>query len=110
MNHDMHDLFDRETWLLLAEIFEFYARGYRARGNERAASIAHRLAETTDYVPAQLMHQVQDVWKVIYPDGQSLAEVIGDEMMKSLAHGYSPDNATSFVLEFVRRGTGARAQ
>ena len=110
INHNTHYLFDREGWLLLAEILEYYARRYRARGNERAASLAHRLAETADHVPAQLMWEFQDLLKVTYPDGQSPAELIGDEMMKSLAYGYSPDNATSFVLEFIRRGTGARVQ
>jgi hypothetical protein len=72
--------------------------------------MAHRLAETSDDVPAQLMREFQDLLKVTYPDGQSLAELIGDQMMKSLAYGYSPDNAASFVLEFIRRGTRARAQ
>jgi hypothetical protein len=110
INHDTYDLFDREGWLLLAEIFEFYASRYRARGDERAAWMAHRLAETSDDVPAQLMLEFQDLLKVTYPDGQSVAELIGDQMMKSLAYGYSPDNAASFVLEFIRRGTGARAQ
>lgn len=51
INHDTHDLFDREGWLLLAEILEYYARRYRAHGDERAASLAHRLAETADHVP-----------------------------------------------------------
>jgi hypothetical protein len=30
--------------------------------------------------------------------------------MDSFACGYSPENATAFVLEFIRRVTGARPQ
>jgi hypothetical protein len=116
INHYTHDLLGREVdgwyWLLLEESFEGFARRYCAGGDECAASIADRLAETTDDVPAQLMQEFQDLWNVMldYPDNQSPAELIGDEMMESLAYGYSPDNATSYVLEFIRRVMGARAQ
>jgi hypothetical protein len=115
INHYTHDLFGREVdglyWLLLEESFEDCARRYRAGGDERAASIADRLAETADDVPAQLMQEFQDLWNVmLYPDGQSPAELTGDEMIESIAYGYSPDNATSFVSEFIRRATGAPAQ
>jgi hypothetical protein len=107
-NHYTHDLFGREVdssyWFLLEE--------GRASGDERAASIVDRLAKTAADVPAQLMQEFQDLWDVIidYPDGQAPAELIGNEMIEAIAYGYSPDNATSFVLEFIRRVTGARAQ
>ena len=110
INQYTHDLFGREVdssdWFLLEESFEDFARRYRAGGDERAASIADRLAETADDVPAQLMQEFQDLWNVMfdYPDGQSPADLTGDEMIDSLA-----DNATSFVLEFIRCVT-ARAQ
>src|SRR5262245_49345475 len=113
VNHYTHDLFSREVdgwyWLLLEESFEGFAR---AVGDERRASIAHRLPQTTDDVPAQLVQEFQDLWNGIfeYPDGQSPAALIWNEMVESLANGYSPDDASSFVLEFIRRGTGARAQ
>ena len=116
INHHTHDLLGREVdgwyWLLLEESFEGFARRYRAGGDERAASIADRLAETAAAVPAQLMREFQDLWDVIvdYPDGRAPAELIGNEMIESIAYGYSPDNATSYVLEFIRRVTGARAQ
>jgi hypothetical protein len=116
INHYTHDLFGREVdssyWFLLEEGFWDFARRYRASGDERAASIVDRLAETAADVPAQLMQEFQDLWDVIidYPDGQAPAELIGNEMIESIAYGYSPDNATSFVLEFIHRVTGARAQ
>jgi hypothetical protein len=116
INHYTHDLYGREVdgwyWLLLEEGFENCARRYRASGNELAASIADRLAKSADDVPAQVMREFQVLWDVVleYPDGQSPAHLIHDEMMDSLACGYSPDNATSFALEFIRRMTGAQAQ
>jgi hypothetical protein len=116
MNNVRHDLYGREVdgfyWLLLEESFEDCALRYRASGNELAASIADRLAETVDDVPAQVIQVCQDLWDVVfdYPDGQSPADLITDEMMDSLACGYSPNNATAFALEFIRRMTGTRAQ
>ena len=90
INQYTHDLFGREVdglyWLLLQESFEGSARRYRAGGDERAASIADRLAETADDVPAQLMQEFQDLWNAMfdYPDGQSPAELTEDEMMGRL--------------------------
>jgi hypothetical protein len=116
LNPYTHDLYGREVdgwyWLLLEESFEDCVGRYRATGDELAASIADRLAKTADDVPAQLMQEFQDLWSDFgeYADGQSPAELTMDEMMDSLAYGYSPDNATSFVLEFIRRAAGTRAQ
>ena len=116
INQYTHDLFGREVdssdWFLLEEGFWAFARRYRAGGDERAASIADRLAETTDDVPAQVIQECQDLWVVMfdYPDGQSPADLITDEMMDSLACGYSPNDATAFATEFIRRMTGARPQ
>jgi hypothetical protein len=99
-------------WILLEESFEDCARRYPASGNELAASIADRLIKSADDVPAQLMQEFQDFWYDVfdYPDGQSPADLTMDEMIDSLVCGYSPDNAIAFVLEFIRRMTGARAQ
>ena len=116
INPYTHDLYGRQVdgwyWRLLEESFEDYAHTLRACGKELAASTADRLAKTADDVPAQLMQEFQDLWSDFgeYADGQSLAELTMDEMMDSLAYGYSPDKATSFVLEFIRRAAGARAQ
>jgi hypothetical protein len=116
INPYKHDLYGREVdgwyWLLLEESFENCAGRYHAGGNELAASIADRLAETADSVPAQLMQEFQDLWNDLdeHPDGQSPADLTMDEMMASLAFSYAPENATLFVLEFIRRMTGARAQ
>ena len=116
INHYTHDLYGRAVdgffWLLLEESFQDCALRYRAGGNELAASIADRLAETTDDVPAQVIQECQDLWVVMfdYPDGQSPADLITDEMMDLLACGYSPNDATAFATEFIRRMTGARPQ
>jgi len=81
-------------------------------GQEHAASITDRLAETADDVPAQLMQEYQDLWNDIfdYPDCQSPAVLTYEELEDELACGYSPENATAFVLECISRITGARAQ
>ena len=110
INHYTHDLLGREVdgwyWLLLEESFEGFARRYRASGDERAASIVDRLAKTAADVPAQLIQEWHDLWDVII---DSPAELISYELIESVAYGYSPDNASSFVLEFIRCVT-ARAQ
>jgi hypothetical protein len=46
---------------LLEEGFQECASGYRAGGNEHAVSIADRLAETADDIPAQLVQEYLDV-------------------------------------------------
>jgi hypothetical protein len=99
-----------QSWCLLEKSFEHYARTFRACGKEVAASIADQLAKTADGVPAQLVQEFQDPWNGLedYPDGQSPADLTMDVMMESLTSGYSPDDATAFVLEFIRRLTGAR--
>jgi hypothetical protein len=53
---------------------------------------SHRLAETADDVPAQLMQEFQDLWNDLfdYPDGRSPAEVTDEELTDSFACGYSP--------------------
>ena len=104
INPYKQDLYGREVdgwyWVLLEDSFKDCAVRYRASGNERAASIADRLAQTADDVPAQLMHEFQDLWNDLfdYPDGLSLAEVTDEELMDSFACGYSPENATAFVF------------
>jgi hypothetical protein len=116
INPHTQDLHGREVdgwyWVLLEEGFRNCAVRYRAKGQERAASIADRLAETAHDLPAQLMQEFQDLWSDFfdYPDGQSPAELTDEEMEDELACGYSPENATAFVLEFIGRITGARAQ
>jgi hypothetical protein len=116
INPYTQDLYGREVdgwyWLLLEEGFRNCSIRYRAEGQEHAASIADRLAETAADVPAQLMQEFQDLYNDMfdYPEGQSPAELIKDELEDELACGYSPKNATVFVLEFIRRMTGARAQ
>jgi hypothetical protein len=66
---------------LLEEEFRDCSIRYRAKRQEHAASIADRLAETADDVPAQLMQEYQDLWNDIfdYPDGQSPAVLTYEE-------------------------------
>jgi hypothetical protein len=115
INPYTQDLHGRDVdglyWVLLEEEFSACTVRYRANGQERAASIADRLAETVVDVPAQLMQEFQDLWNdmVDYPDGESLAELTIEELEDELACGYSPENATAFVLEFIGRITGAPA-
>jgi hypothetical protein len=109
-----HDLFGREVdgayWGDLEADFERDACIFRACGDELAAAIADRLAETADDVPAQLISEFQDCWDGMdqYPENQSPAERTMSAMMTSLAAGYSPATATAFVVEFIRRVTGMR--
>jgi len=116
INPYTQDLYGREVdgwyWVLLEEEFRDCSIRYRAKGQEHAASIADRLAETADDVPAQLMQEYQDLWNDIfdYPDCQSPAVLTYEELEDELACGYSPENATAFVLECISRITGARAQ
>jgi hypothetical protein len=116
INPYRQDLYGREVdgwyWVLLEEEFRNCSIRYRAKGQEYAASIADRLAETADDVPAQVMQEFQDLWDDIfdYADGQSPAVLTQEELEDELACGYSPENATAFVLEFIGRLTGARAQ
>jgi hypothetical protein len=58
------------------------------------------------------MQEYQDLWNDIfdYPDCQSPAVLTYEELEDELACGYSPENATAFVLECISRITGARAQ
>jgi hypothetical protein len=115
INPYTQDLYGREVdgwyWVLLEEDFLDLAVRHRANGQERAAYIADRLAETADDVPAQLMQEFQDFWNDAfdYPDGQSPALLTLEVLEDELPCGYSPENATAFVLEFIRRMTGARA-
>jgi hypothetical protein len=116
INPYTQDLYGREVdgwyWALLEEAFRDCALKYRASGREHAASIADRLAETAHEVPAQLMQEFQDLFDDVadYPDGESPSVRTDEDLMDPLASGYSPENATTFVLEFSRRMTGARAQ
>jgi len=92
--------------------FKECAIRHRAAGNEDAALIADRMAETTDDVPAQLMQEFQDLYYESMPeDGDESrwgALQLNLKMDEEFASGYSPETATAFVLEFIRRMTGVR--
>jgi len=63
INPYTQDLYGREVdgwyWVLLEEEFRDCSIRYRAKGQEHAASIADRLAETADDVPAQLCRNIR---------------------------------------------------
>jgi hypothetical protein len=107
---------DGSYWIWLEETFQKSATTFRGAGDNRAAKIAERLVATTDDVPAQLMQEQQYFWNCtadLAPDDAEATleelEDVHDQMMEELARGeYTPENATLFVMEFIRRVTGAR--
>jgi hypothetical protein len=114
INPYVHDLYGRQVdgwyWVLLEEGFSNCAVKYRAKGQEHAASIADRLVESADDVPAQLMQEFQHLWYDDESIVSAAAEQTYDDLIDALACSYSPKSATEFVLEFILRITGARAQ
>ena len=120
MNEKTHDLLgnvvDGDYWFWLEDTFQKSAATFRGAGNHRAAKIAERLVATTDDVPAQLIQEQQDFWNCTADLDPEDAEATLDElddvhgqMMEELARGeYTPENATRFVMEFIRRVTGAQ--
>jgi hypothetical protein len=111
-NEKAHDLRGNEVdgwyWVLLEDTFRESAAAFHAAGNDRAAVIAERLVATTDDVPAQLVQEQQDFWNCAADlDLERLGDV-HDQMMEEIARGkYTPEDATVFVMEFIRRVTGA---
>ena len=83
---------------------------HRAAGRENAALIADLLANTTKDVPAQLMHEFQDLYCESMPadDGEWSALQLNLEMEDELVRGYLPKDATAFVTDLIRRMTVAR--
>jgi hypothetical protein len=118
MNERTHDLRGNEVdgyyWVLVAEEFQKWAAAFRDAGNDRAAEIADRLVASTDDVPAELIQEQQDFWNSA-PDQEDIGAAfeqlgdIHDQMMEELARGeFKPDNATVYVMEFIRRVSGIR--
>jgi hypothetical protein len=111
-----HDLYGNVVsgvfWDCMEPTFRDCAARHRAARRETAALIADRLADTTNSVPAQLMQEFQDLYfESIPPDydeSQWFALQLDLEMEDEFARGYSSENATAFVLDFIRRMTGAR--
>jgi hypothetical protein len=103
-----------ELWLYVWENFQASATAFRSAGNDRAAEIAERLVASTDDVPAELIQEQQDFWNRAADqedDGAAWEQLedVDDQMMEELARGeYTPDNATVFVMEFIRRVSGIR--
>jgi hypothetical protein len=98
---------NREYWIYLRLAFLRDAKALRGK----AQAIVERLAATTDDVPAQLVQEQQQFWNDAGGDNtwQRFYELedVHYAMIEEIARGESaPDNATVFVMEFVRRVTG----
>jgi hypothetical protein len=77
----------------------------------KAQAIVERLAATTDDVPAQLVQEQQQFWSDAGEDNTWKRfyelEDAHHAMIEEIARGESaPENATVFVMEFIRRVTG----
>ena len=114
INPYTQDLYGREVdgwyWVLLEEEFRDCSIRYRAKGQEHAASIADRLAETADDVPAQLMQEYQDLWNDIfdYPDCQSPAVLIYEELEEPIPGGAEVAVKKEAVVDSYDRPTQAQ--
>jgi hypothetical protein len=90
-----------EYWWWLTQSFENSAAAFRAAGNDRAAVIADQLVATADNVSAELMSE----WYSNLDTGN-----IHEQMLREVGRGeFTPDDATVFVREFIRRVSGVRA-
>jgi hypothetical protein len=98
---------NREYWIYLRLAF---LRDAKALGG-KAQAIIERLAATTDDVPAELAQEQQQFWNDAAKDNtwQRFYELedVHYAMIEEIARGESaPENATVFVMEFIRRVTG----
>ena len=98
---------NREYWIYLRLAFLRDAKALRGK----AQPIVERLAATTDDVPAELVQEQQQFWNDAAKDHtwQRFYELedVHYAMIEEIARGESaPENATVFVMEFIRRVTG----
>jgi 5-methylthioribose kinase len=98
---------DREYWIYLRLAFLRDAKTLVGK----ARAIAERLAATTDDLPAQLVEEQQQFWNDASEDNTWKRfyelEDVHYAMIEEIARGESaPENATVFVMEFIRRVTG----
>jgi hypothetical protein len=98
---------NREYWIYLRLAFLRDAKALR----EKAQAIVERLAATTDDVPAQLVQEQQQFWNDAGGDNTWKRfyelERVHYAMIEEIARGESaPENATVFVMEFIRRVIG----
>jgi hypothetical protein len=106
--HDLHsNVVNREYWIYLRLTF---LRGTKTLSG-KAQAIVERLAATTEDVPAQLVQEQQQFWNDAGEDNTwerfYELEDVHYEMIEEIARGESaPENATVFVMEFIRRVTG----
>jgi hypothetical protein len=82
---------------------------YRVKWDQRDAQV-HIQVQVND-VPAQLIKEQQEPWNDVNEDKDWLAlQWPHDEMIEEIVRGeYAPESATLFVMEYIRRLTGARA-
>jgi hypothetical protein len=107
-NDDLHsNAVNREYWIYLRLAFLRDAKALTGK----AQAIVERLAATTDDVPAQLVQEQQQFWNDAGEDNTwerfYELEDVHYAMIEEIAWGESaPENATVFVMEFIRRVTG----
>jgi hypothetical protein len=105
---DLHsNVVNREYWIYLRLAFLRDAKGLRGK----AQRIVERLAATTDDVPAEFVQEQQQFWNDAAKDNTwqrfYALEDVHYAMIEEIARGESaPENATVFVMEFIRRVTG----
>ena len=105
--HDLHsNVVNREYWIYLRLTFLRDAKTLSGK----AQAIVEQLAATTDDVPAQLVQEQQQFWNDAGEDNTweifYELEDVHYEMIEEIARGESaPENATVFVMEFIRRVT-----
>jgi hypothetical protein len=77
----------------------------------RPRAILDRLVATVDDVPAQLIKEQQEPWNDVDEDADwDELGWLHEEMIEEIKRGeYAPESATLFVMEYIRRLTGARA-
>jgi 5-methylthioribose kinase len=108
-NDLMGNFVDGLYWSLLEEALLEEAK--TLKGKPRA--ILDRLVATVGAVPPQLMQEQQEFWNYVDDDSEDIwakLERIHAEMIEDIVRGeYAPESATLFVMEFIRRVTGAKA-
>src|SRR5262249_49921286 len=106
---------DGEYWLFLENTLRADADTLKRRPDadtlKGPQAILDRLVATVKDVPAQLIKEQQEPWNNIEEDKDWFAlRRPHDEMIEEIVRGeYAPESATLFVMEYIRRLTGARA-
>jgi hypothetical protein len=111
----MGAIVDGAYWVFLEDTLRADANTLKRRPDadtlKGPQAILDRLVATVNDVPAQLIKEQQEPWNDVNKDNDWLAlRWPHDEMIEEIVRGeYAPESATLFVMEYIRRLTGARA-